>query len=410
MHNIEEKQGYKFTEEFGYIPEDWDILNIIETSILKARIGWQGLTTAEYLKSGDYYLVTGTDFSNGKIDWDNCNYVDKNRYEQDKNIQIKEGDILITKDGTIGKVAYIDNILKPTTLNSGIFVVRPKEKNYNTKYLYYVLMSNIFAKFLIKLTAGSTIMHLYQKDFIGFDFPAPNELPEQEKIAEVLSDIDELIESTQKLIDKKKDLKTATMQKLLAPKKDWTRTNLGCIANIQRGASPRPIESPVWFDSNSNIGWTRISDIRGKYLKKTEQKLSRLGIANSRFIKENSLIMSICATLGRPTITKVPVCIHDGFVCFFNLTQDIEFVYYFLEFIKGSWLSQGQVGSQSNLNSDLIKNMIICFPRKDKQHQIAQTLSDMDAEIEALEKELNKYKDLKTGMIQELLTGKKRLV
>ena len=136
MHNIEEKQGYKFTEEFGYIPEDWDILNIIETSILKARIGWQGLTTAEYLKSGDYYLVTGTDFFNGKIDWDNCNYVDKNRYEQDKNIQIKEGDILITKDGTIGKVAYIDNILKPTTLNSGIFVVRPKEKNYNTKYLY----------------------------------------------------------------------------------------------------------------------------------------------------------------------------------------------------------------------------------------------------------------------------------
>ena len=166
---MEVKKGYKQTE-IGVIPEDWDVLNLGKSSVLKARIGWQGLTTAEYLKSGDYYLITGTDFKEGYIDWDNCVYVEKERYIQDKNIQIKEDDILVTKDGTIGKVAFIDKVPKETTLNSGVFVVRPINKVYNQRYLYYVLMSEHFKDFLNRLTAGSTISHLYQKDFVFFDF------------------------------------------------------------------------------------------------------------------------------------------------------------------------------------------------------------------------------------------------
>ena len=404
MHNIEEKQGYKFTEEFDYIPEDWDVAKIKDKSEVKTG-GTPSTSISEYWNGNIKWMSSG-ELNNKRI-YDVVGRITEIGLNNSSANMIPKNSILIGLAGqgkTRGTAAinYVD-----LSTNQSIAAILPSEY-FNSEFLYQCIDKRY--EELRELSSGGGGRGGLNKTLImNLPILLPP-LPEQEKIAEVLSDIDELIESTQKLIDKKKDLKTATMQKLLAPKKDWTRTNLGCIANIQRGASPRPIESPVWFDSNSNIGWTRISDIRGKYLKKTEQKLSRLGIANSRFIKENSLIMSICATLGRPTITKVPVCIHDGFVCFFNLTQDIEFVYYFLEFIKGSWLSQGQVGSQSNLNSDLIKNMIICFPRKDKQHQIAQTLSDMDAEIEALEKELNKYKDLKTGMMQELLTGKKRLV
>jgi type I restriction enzyme, S subunit len=88
---------------------DWETLNLSEKSTLKARIGWQGLTTAEYLKTGEYYLVTGTDFANGRIDWSKCCFVASERYAQDRNIQLRPKDILLTKDGTIGKVGFIDN-------------------------------------------------------------------------------------------------------------------------------------------------------------------------------------------------------------------------------------------------------------------------------------------------------------
>lgn len=106
--------------DIGLIPENWEVINLKDNCILKARIGWQGLTTSEYKESGNHFLITGTDFKNGFIDWNNCVFVDKSRYDQDKNIQIQSEDVLITKDGTIGKVAYIDKIPKPTTLNSGV--------------------------------------------------------------------------------------------------------------------------------------------------------------------------------------------------------------------------------------------------------------------------------------------------
>ncbi|MEQ9582009.1 MAG: restriction endonuclease subunit S, partial [Arenibacter sp.] len=189
--------------EFGEIPVDWVELNLGASSVLKARIGWQGLTTKEYLLSGEYYLITGTDFKDGYIDWDNCVYVEKLRYDQDKNIQIKVGDVLVTKDGTIGKIAFIDKVLKPTTLNSGVFVVRPIQNAYFSRYFYYVLMSDHFKEFLRKLTAGSTISHLYQKDFIRYNLPLPPTLHEQKAIANALSDVDTLIAELDSLIEKK---------------------------------------------------------------------------------------------------------------------------------------------------------------------------------------------------------------
>ena len=164
--------AYKQTE-VGLIPSDWEVENLLQNFTLKARIGWQGLTTAEYLQTGDYGLVTGTDFKNGYIDWNNCVYVERNRFIQDKNIQLKVGDVLVTKDGTIGKVAYVDRLPNPTTLNSGVFVVRPKNRNIDNRYYYYLLMSSYFDVFLAKITAGSTITHLYQKDFVTFNFVLP---------------------------------------------------------------------------------------------------------------------------------------------------------------------------------------------------------------------------------------------
>ena len=192
----------------------WDILKMSEKSTLKARIGWQGLTTAEYLESGDYYLITGTDFQEGRIYWSSCCFVDESRYVQDKNIQLKTGDILLTKDGTIGKVGYIDSLPGPATLNSGVFVIRPINDAYDPLYFYYVLMSRIFEDFLTKLQAGSTIIHLYQKDFINFSFLAPD-IAEQQAIASVLSDMDAELAALEQQRDKTKAIKKGMMQELL---------------------------------------------------------------------------------------------------------------------------------------------------------------------------------------------------
>jgi type I restriction enzyme, S subunit len=205
--------GFRSTE-IGEIPKDWKVENILDNSTLKARIGWQGLTTAEYLDNGSYYLVTGTDFKKGKVAWDNCVFVDRKRYAQDTYIQLRLGDVLVTKDGTIGKIAYIDMLPCPATLNSGVFVIRPKGRAYYPLFLYYVLTSSYFTRFLNKLAAGSTINHLYQKDFASFNFIVP-EYSEQEKIAAALFEIDQEVGALERKRDKCKLLKSGLMQQLL---------------------------------------------------------------------------------------------------------------------------------------------------------------------------------------------------
>ncbi|MHA3126730.1 restriction endonuclease subunit S [Legionella pneumophila] len=197
------------------LKDGWEFKQLNNTAILKARIGWQGLTTDEYLISGEYFLVTGTDFKKGFIDWANCHYVDKCRFEQDRYIQLKQNDILLTKDGTIGKVAFIKNILKPATLNSGVFVIRPINNSFYPLFFYYILCSKIFNRFLSQLSAGSTISHLYQKDFGKFTYPIPLDRTEQIKIAEILSDIDREISELEKKLEKAKAIKQGMMQQLL---------------------------------------------------------------------------------------------------------------------------------------------------------------------------------------------------
>jgi type I restriction enzyme S subunit len=195
--------------------ENWVEKKLGNTAVLKARIGWQGLTTKEYLDIGDYYLITGTEFRNGYIDWANCHYVKASRYKQDKNIQVRVHDVLVTKDGTIGKVALITNLPKPATLNSGVFVIRPIEDAFHPEFFYYLLCSNIFTEFLSQLSAGSTINHLYQKDFVNFVYKTPPTVREQTAIADILSDMDAEIAALEAKLAKARQIKQGMMQELL---------------------------------------------------------------------------------------------------------------------------------------------------------------------------------------------------
>ncbi|WQV66505.1 restriction endonuclease subunit S [Helicobacter pylori] len=184
--------------------------------------------------------------------------------------------------------------------------------------------------------------------------------------------------------------------------KTWQKVRLGDIAEIKRGASPRPIENPKWFCTNSNVGWVRISDIskNSRFLYKTAQKLSKKGIEKSRFVKQNSLIMSMCATVGKPIITKIDTCIHDGFVVFKNPKIDLNYLYYFLCYIEKEWLESGQQGSQVNL----IKNKEVFCPKDlDEQAAIANILSDVDHYLCSLDALILKKESVKKALRIKML-------
>ena len=274
--------------------------------------------------------------------------------------------------------------------------------------------------FLQNFVTQTSIAHLPKDKFENVPIPLPPTQAEQEVIAEALSDADALIESLEQLLTKKRHLKQAAMQELLTGKKRlpgfsgaWKVKRLRELADIQRGASPRPIDSPIWFDDKSAVGWVRISDVTksGMYLLDTTQRLSALGIQHSRPVSRGSLIMSICATVGRPVITKIDTCIHDGFVVFDNLRATQSFMYYVLQSIEDDWSRHGQTGSQMNLNTTLINSTEVSVPPTiEEQTAIADLLLDMDAELADLEVQLTKAGAIKQGMMQKLLTGEIRLI
>ena len=168
----------RFVEMFGELK---DVIRLGDCCEVHARIGWQALTRDEHMQSGDYLLVTGTDFANGKVNYDTCVYVSKERYEMDPHIIIKDNDVLITKDGSIGKVAVVHDLPKPATLNGGVFVVRPDDK-FNKEYISYVFRGPLFERFVELSKTGATIKHLNQKHLVEFSIPLPS-MEEQKSFA-----------------------------------------------------------------------------------------------------------------------------------------------------------------------------------------------------------------------------------
>ena len=209
-------------EWIGKIPEPWTTMKIKHTSYVKGRVGWKGLTSEEYQEDGYAYLVTGQDFQSKRIRWDSCYCVDKFRYEDDPYIQLKNGDLLITKDGTIGKLALVNGLEKPACLNSGIFLVRPYDY-YITDFLYYVLSSSVFSGFYLLRSFGSTIQHLYQNIFVDFSFPIPPR-DEQGQMVSYLekqtSKIDKIISMEERMIQLLKEYKISLITQAVTGKID----------------------------------------------------------------------------------------------------------------------------------------------------------------------------------------------
>ena len=184
----------------------------------------------------------------------------------------------------------------------------------------------------------------------------------------------------------------------------WEQRKLGDLADIVRGASPRPIKDPKWFDIESDIGWLRISDVTEQdgRIHFLEQRISVAGQEKTRVLTEPHLLLSIAATVGKPLINYVSTGVHDGFLIFQNPVFERECMFQWLEMFRPKWSKYGQPGSQVNLNSDLVKNKAIMLPDKAEQARIGEFLAAIDNLITLHQRKLLKLKNVKKAMLEKM--------
>jgi type I restriction-modification system specificity subunit len=188
----------------------------------------------------------------------------------------------------------------------------------------------------------------------------------------------------------------------------WSEKKLGELADIVRGASPRPIQDSKWFDKESDVGWLRISDVTEQdgRIYKLEQRISKLGQEKTRVLFEPHLLLSIAATVGKPVVNYVKTGVHDGFLIFLAPRFDQEFLFQWLDMFRPQWQKYGQPGSQVNLNSDIVKNQAISLPSLPEQTAIGSFFQDIDQLISLQQRKLEVLKEQKKTYLKLLFPAK----
>ena len=381
---------------------------LIDCFSLRARIGWQGLRSDEFKTEGPY-LVTGVDFHNGRVDWDDCYHVTEERYAQDKGIQLHEHDLLITKDGTIGKTAVVVDCPEKATLNSGVFVVRAINNEVVPEFLHYILHSHWFDLFVRNVLTGSTIKHLNQEKFYKFTFEAPD-VPTQKKIVEVLESIDAVIDKTRGIVQKYTNTKSGMLHDLFETHLEGQKTRpLGEISNIQRGGSPRPIQDFI-TGSEDGINWIKIGDtsLTSKYIVSAKEKIIPAGVRHSRKVKPGDFVLSNSMSFGRPYIVGIDGCVHDGWLVIsdYEDSLDVNYLYYILcsHQVQKQLEALAAGSTVQNLKSDTVKKVVIPVPDDiDEQKRLAEMISSVDEKLDNERTYLAKLEDTKRGLIRDLL-------
>ncbi|MGL4448575.1 MAG: restriction endonuclease subunit S [Shewanella sp.] len=423
--------GYKQTE-VGVIPEDWEVVCLGE--IGQSLIG---LTySPKDVSDGGVLVLRSSNVQNGRLAYEDCVFV---QMELPDRVIVKEGDILIcVRNGSrqlIGKCALIDKYAQGFAFGAFMSVYRTEASGF----AFYQFQSDVIQS-QINETMGATINQITNRDLSGFKIMIPNSILEQTAIANVLSDSDALIGALEQLIAKKQAIKSATMQQLLTgrtrlpqfalredgtPKgtkpselgeipEDWE--DLGFGALFQPSISKKPIK-PM-----SLVSFVGMQDVTEQAQLSTQHVLAIENVKSGFTYFER----------GDVLVAKITPCFENGKGCHtetlstdigFGSTEfhvlratdnsDSRFIYYWSNrnvFRKS--LESEMVGSAGHRRVPLsaIAKYTIPVPPKEEQTAIATILSDMDAEIQALEQRLGKTRQIKQGMMQELLTGKTRLV
>jgi|GEM_PF-1217553 len=419
------------------IPGDWDTVELRGLIEISGSGEWGKETKTDtnskralVLRSGDITLDGGLSTEEIAI-----RFLSERDYER---YAINPLDIVIVSSS--GSEKHIGKKwLAPVTLAENkyhftnfLYRIRLDDSLCSPRFVYYFLCSDFERTFLESITPTSTGLHNLDTDsYEDLTIPFPS-LPEQRRIADIISTVEEQIQQTDRIIENTEELKEGLMQDLFTEglndnksvkerlgakirkiPQHWDVVRLDEISDIKRGASPRPIGDDKYF--GGDVGWIRISDItqtESKYVTEPSDYLSELGVSESVLIEPETLVLSISATIGKPAILQTEGCIHDGIVALRNLREnvDIEYLYYALQDLQPRIQAQNQraAGHQTNVNSKVVRQSEVPLPPLKEQRKIAEVLGAADMKLEKEKDQSDKLKSLKRGLIQDLLTGKVR--
>ena len=416
------KEGYKQTE-IGLIPNEWEVKNIGDVCQIFGRIGFRGYTVNDIVKKEQGAItISPSNIYGDKINFAKCTYISWFKYHESPEIKIYNGDVLLVKTGsTSGKTALVKNLNEKATINPQLVVL--KKILINNFLLSYIMSYDIVQNQIISTIVGGAIPTLSQKQVLSFKIPLAPSLAEQSAIANALSDADGLITGLEKLITKKRNIKQGAMQQLLQPKDGWEVKKLGEVGKCIRGVSYNPERDLHSHDKNNTSRLLRSNNIKNRNLDFNNLQFVNIDrVKTHQFLQKGDIV--ICMANGSKQLV--------GKSAIFNIKDNIKYTF---GAFMGCFRTDKKIASSSfiavnfqtfqyrcyidvllsgssinNLNPSNIESIEIPFPPIAEQTRIASILSDMDAELSVLVQKLEKYKKVKLGMMQELLTGKTRLV
>ena len=408
------------------VPREWDIIKIKHLSTVKRGASPRPIDDPKYFDdNGEYAWVRIADVSASDMYLLNTTQT-MSDLGSSLSVKLEPNQLFLSIAGTVGKPCI--NKIK-ACIHDG-FVYFPELKIPN-KYLFYVFAGEQAYKGLGKM---GTQLNLNTDTVGDIKVALPKSQSDIYKIIEFLdhetAKIDSLIAKQEKLIELLKEKRQAVIShavtKGLNPNvkmKDsgvewlgqvpehWDVIYIKHLTEVKRGASPRPIDDPKYFDDEGEYAWTRIADVTkaGMYLTDTTQKLSKLGSSLSVRLEPNELFLSIDGTVGKPCITVFKACIHDGFVYFPTLKMNNKFLYYIFE-AGQAYLGLGKMGTQLNLNTDTVGGIKIGLPPNFEIEQIISYIETQNAKYDFLiltaNKQVSLLQERRTALISAAVTGK----
>lgn len=293
-----------------------------------------------------------------------------------------------------------------------------KGNNCNLYFLKTLLNSDPATLRKIAYTAKGTsqkVLSITDLKKITVTIPT---LPEQEKIADFLSNYDRMIDVQFQRVEAMKTRKKGLLQKIFSQEirfrddegkefPEWEEKKLEEVTLIERGASPRPIEKYI-TSNDEGINWIKIGDapIDGNVISNVKEKITDEGASKSRAVKKGDLILSNSMSYGRPYLLNVDGCIHDGWLLIRNSQNNFDsaFLLHFLSspFVKMQYERLSNQGVVSNLNKELVKSVDVYIPALPEQQKIADFFNAVDKQIEVEEKRLETMKNIKKGLLQQM--------
>ena len=398
---------------FAGFTDAWEQRKLSELATMHARIGWQNLRTSEFLDSGDYMLITGTDFNDGAINYSTCHFVERERYEQDKHIQIKNGSILITKDGTLGKVAYVQGLSMPATLNAGVFNVEIRdETEVDNKYLFQYLKAPFLMDYVDKKATGGTIKHLNQNILVDFPVLLPSKA-EQKAIGVYFERLDNLITLHQRKYERLKNVKKSMLEKMF-PKNGSNIPEIRFAgftdAWEQRKLSDLIIEYKETVDSDCTLPVLTSSKTEGVVLQ--EEHFGR--VQNHDITGYNILPRNYCTYRNRSDgvdfTFNINRCCDKGIISkfypvFYGNNSDIFFISMVLNYCDEvvHEIAYTCTGTGQKVLSFLdLQKMNIRVPSYDEQKKISQYFEQLDNLITLHQRKLEKLQNIKKMMLEKM--------